>query len=255
MRWQSWIQDLPIPLTLTSPYPLTPSGQTLCTMAPHDWKGRLIREQGPLLALIASIFVIFAFQAALGPEWYYPLMTVPGAVTESWDHVRTGNATPADFLRFGTLLSSAFLHGDAEHVVFNMFFLWIFAALTVELLGQRWMVTVFAISAIAGSITHTLFNPTESIPMLGASGAVMGFEGAYLGMAIRWRLPDPHIWPMARPIPPANLAALAVIGILFDFWGVMGEEQTGIAYGAHIGGFVGGLFLTSFVAPRPRVHP
>lgn len=221
-------------------------------MSNHDWKRQLIREQGPLLALIGLILAIFVLQAAAGPGWYQGYMTVPGAVVESWQNLLAGELGRSDLSRFGTLLTSAFLHGDIEHVLFNLIYLWIFAALTAELLGHRWMFLIFGISAIAGSITHTILNADEFIPMLGASGAVMGFMGAYLGMAARWRLPDPHIWPIARPIPPANLAALAVMGIVMDFIGIMDHERTGIAYGAHIGGFLAGLFLTSFVVSRRR---
>src|SRR5690606_22546705 len=111
-------------------------------------------------------------------------------------------------------------HADGQHVLFNMLFLWIFAALAVELLGHRWMFVIFLFTAVAGSIGHAVSNAGDSIPMLGASGAVMGFEGAYLGLAIRWKLPDPHVWPMARPIPPAQLAAIAVIGVVMDVMGI-----------------------------------
>jgi membrane associated rhomboid family serine protease len=215
---------------------------------------QVIREQWPLLTLILLILVIFAFQAALGQGWYRSFMTVPGEVAGSWREVLGGNLAPGNLRAFGTLLSSAFLHASVEHVFFNMIFLWIFAALTVELLGQRWMLLIFAASAVSGSIFHTVLNANDFIPMLGASGAVMGFKGAYLGMAVRWQLPDPHIWPMARPIPPANLAALAVLGIALDFMGLMDHAQSSVAYGAHIGGFLAGLFLTSVVASRPKIE-
>lgn len=211
-----------------------------------------LRQQGPLLGLILVIFLIFIGQLLLGPDWYKGLMTVPGEITATWRNVMEGNLSGSDVRNFGTLLSSAFLHGGVDHVVFNMLFLWVFAALTVELLGRRWMFSIFFITAIAGSIGHTVLNPNDLTPMLGASGAVMGFKGAYLGLAVRWRLPDPHVWPIARPIPPAHLAALAVFGVVMDFMGIMNHDQVGIAFGAHIGGFVAGVFLTSFITPKPR---
>ncbi len=215
-------------------------------------KNGIIRKQGPLLGLIVLIFVIFGFQAAAGPDWYQGLMTVPGEVAESWRSLLDGNLTADNFRTLGTLLSSAFLHGNPEHVFFNMLFLWVFAALAAELLGQRWMFILFIVTAISGSIFHTILNAEHFIPMLGASGAVMGFQGAYLGLAIRWKLPDPHVWPMSRPIPPAHLAAIAVIGVTMDFMSIMNHDQSNIAFGAHIGGFLAGLFLTSFVTPAPK---
>lgn len=215
-------------------------------------RNRIVREQGTLLGLIVLMLAIFGLQVVLGPEWYQNLMVVPGEIAGSWRNLLEGNLLADDFRIFGTLLSSAFLHGDPEHVLFNMLFLWVFAALAVELLGQRWMFFIFIVTAISGSVFHSALNATEFTPMLGASGAVMGFEGAYLGLAIRWRLPDPHVWPMARPIPPAHLAAIAVIGVVMDFMGIMNHGESNIAFGAHIGGFLAGLFLTSFVTPAPK---
>lgn len=212
---------------------------------------QVLRKQAPLLALILVISIVFLVQAVFGPEWYRELMVVPAKLVEAWQLLLRGEFSANLLLPFATLLTSAFLHGDIQHLLLNMLFLWIFAALISELLGTRWMFLIFFTSAIAGSVFHTAVNAQNLIPMLGASGAVMGFEGAYLGLAIRWRLPDPHIWPMARPIPPAHLAALAIIGIVMDVGGLMSDQETNIAFGAHIGGFLAGMFLTSFIAPRP----
>jgi membrane associated rhomboid family serine protease len=215
-------------------------------------RNQIIRQQRPLLGLILLLSAIFILQALFGPGWYRSLMTVPAEITQAWSRVPGGDLTGSDLLTLGTLLTSAFLHGSIEHLLFNLVFLWIFAALVVELLGHRWMIAIFLGSAIAGSILHTVLNAAQFIPMLGASGAVMGFMGAYLGLSIRWQLPDPHIWPMSRPVPPSNLALLAIIGIALDVMGIMGREQTGIAYGAHVGGFLAGLFLTSFLVRHVR---
>lgn len=213
---------------------------------------RLFREQGPLLVLIGLMFVIFFAQEVFGPVWYDNLMAVPADIVESWHHLLDGKISVADGKQFGTLLSCALLHGSFEHITSNMLFFWIFGALIVELVGWRWMLGLFVLTAIAASAVHTAMNREELAPMLGASGAVMGFEGAYLGLAVRWRLPAPHIWPMARPISPGQLALLAVIGVCFDYFSLMAGAEDRIAYGAHVGGFTMGLMLACTVMPRPR---
>jgi membrane associated rhomboid family serine protease len=213
---------------------------------------QLFRAQGPLLGLIAVMFGIFLFQEIRGIEWYFPYMAVPAKITESWQNLRAGIAGMGDFKTFGTLLSCAFLHADPGHIVYNMLFLWIFAALVVELLGARWMFGIFLLTALSGSIFHVVLNAGKLVPMLGASGAVMGFEGAYLGLATRWHLPEPHIWPMSRPVAAGQLALIGVIGVVFDYTSLMSHAPDNIAYGAHLGGFVGGLVLTALAAPKPR---
>ena len=222
-------------------------------MIPHlHGARRLFHAQGPLLGLIGVMFLIYFAQAAFGPDWYQGLMAVPGKIVGSWHNLLGGRVAAADWREFGTLLSCAFLHGDMEHVTFNMLYFWIFGALLVELLGWRWTLLIFGVTAGGASISHVIMNREDFVPMLGASGALMGFEGAYLGLAMRWTLPDPHVWPIARPIPPSHHALLAVIGVSFDYFAIMNRQDMGIAYGAHVGGFTTGLLLASLAAPRPR---
>jgi membrane associated rhomboid family serine protease len=219
-------------------------------MAPEyqPWR-TVVRQQRPLLILIGLLTAVFVLQLLAGHAQAVQWMVVPQEITALPVRWAAGDFS---IRPVATLLTSAFLHADLEHLIFNILFLWIFGALVAELLGTRWMVAIFIFSAVGGSLLHAVLNAGEAIPMLGASGAVMGFQGAYLGMALRWRLPAPHIWPMARPIPPAHLAALAVFGIVMDFMGLMDHERVGIAFGAHIGGFLVGLTLTSLVAGAPR---
>jgi membrane associated rhomboid family serine protease len=212
-------------------------------------KFSILRTQGPLLALILVISFCFLLQLLLGPLAYFRLMAIPTDVVASWESLRSGSFQPRPL---GTLFSYAFLHGSVGHLFGNMVFLWIFGALAAELLGQRWMLFTFVFTAICGGILHVALNPTDAIPMLGASGAVMGFEGLYLGMAVRWRLPDPHVWPIARPVTPSRLVILAVVGLLIDFTEFL-SGGVGVAYGAHLGGFIGGMLLGAAIVPMPRV--
>jgi membrane associated rhomboid family serine protease len=187
----------------------------------------------------------------LGESFYGRFMVVPAEITSAWMKLRGGNSAAASLPEFGTRRCYAFLHGSFEHLFFNMIFLWMFAALAAELIGHRWMLVTFIFTAICGGVCHTILNAGDSIPMLGASGAVTGFEGLYLAMAVRWHLPDPHVWPIARPIPPAQLATFGVLGLVMDFMGFMGGTL-GVAYGAHLGGFIGGIVLGAMIVPMPR---
>lgn len=177
---------------------------------------------------------------------------IPFEIAGAWEALRSGGADGIPWSEFGTLLSYALLHGDAGHLIGNMIFLWIFAALAAELLGHRWMLFTFVFTAVTGGICHVALNPEGFFPMLGASGAVTGFEGLYLAMAVRWSLPDPHVWPIARPIAPMRLAALGILGLALDFMGYT-SGVTGVAYGAHLGGFIGGILLGGAVVPMPKV--
>jgi membrane associated rhomboid family serine protease len=218
----------------------------------YDATRGLFEAQGPLLGLIAVIFGIYVFQALEGREWYVPFMCVPTEVTAAWQHLVAGSFGAEDAKAFGTMISYAFLHGSPDHVIYNMLFLWIFAALVADLIGQRWMYGIFFVTAFTAAAFHVALAPDKPIPMLGASGALMGFEGFYLSMAMRWHLPDPHIWPISRPISPARLAAVGVAGVLIDVYSVMGQVESATAYGAHIGGFAGGLILGALAPLRPR---
>lgn len=208
--------------------------------------------QGVMISLIVLMFLIFFAQVIFGESWYNGLMLTPVEVVEAWERLRGGEAGASEWGTLGTLVTHAFLHGHFEHVAFNMLFLWIFGALLVELLGWRWMLLSFFVTALGGGLCHVLLNKDSPIPMLGASGAVMGFEGVYLGLATRWKLPNPHIWPIAYPIEPARLVLIALIGIGIDYYSLLADVQDSVAYAAHIGGFTAGLVVMSLIAPRPR---
>lgn len=202
-----------------------------------------------MLGLIVIISIIFGWQTMYGVEAYWSYMMIPADIVAAWKSALAGHLEWAAFV---PILSCAFLHGGAEHLIFNMLLLWLFGALAVQLVGNKWMLITFVVTAICGSVFHVFMNPDSAIPTLGASGAVMGFEGLYLGMAVRWHLPNPDIWPMDRPIPPSQLAVVGIIGLVIDYMGFLGGNL-GVAYSAHLGGFVGGVILGSVAVPMPRV--
>jgi membrane associated rhomboid family serine protease len=219
----------------------------------HNPLRELLEAQGPLLGLVALIFGIYVYQVTGPAGWDLPFMAAPPVqVIGAWQHLREGTYSMEELQAFGTLVSYAFLHGSPEHVIGNMLAMWIFAALVAELLGHRWVFGIFFVTAVVAAISQVALNPESVNRGLGASGAVMGFEGFYLAMAVRWHLPAPHIWPMSRPISPVQLAMAGVIGIYFDFTAIMSKSQDNIAYGAHLGGFVGGLVLAALLPMRPR---
>lgn len=219
---------------------------------PVTTKRGLLHGQAAMFVLIALMTAIHTCQIFTPFEWQLPFMTIPADVVESWELLRAGSVDFATFWSAFTLFSYSLLHADLGHFLGNLLFYWIFGALINELLGWRWLLGVVVFTAIGGAITHTAMNADSWGPMIGASGVVSGFMGAYLGLAVRWSLPDPHIWPIARPVPPANLGLLAVAFVAIDYQAIFSQQASMTAFGAHVGGFTTGLFLTGFITPRPR---
>lgn len=205
----------------------------------------LLKKRLPVVILLVVIAIITVLDWQMGLGRY---MMVPAKVVDAWDNLQEGSRSDRTFLTLSTTLTAAFLHGNMSHLFGNSLFLWLFGVVVCELCGWRWMLAAFLITAIGGSIGQIYLNPASPIPVLGASGGLMGLEGFYFGLALQRRRPDSHVWPLARPVNSSQLAAAGVIGVTFDFMGVMGPAQ-GIAFGAHIGGFFTGALL-SFLADR-----
>ncbi len=148
----------------------------------------------------------------------------------------------ADFL---TLFTSMFMHGGWVHLGGNMLYLWIFGDNVEDRLGQVKFLVFYLLCGIAATFTQLAFSIGSNIPNLGASGAIAGVLGAYLVM-----FPQGSVRVlMGRGIIP--MPALIVIGLWFVlqfFSGIDSITSTadtgGVAYMAHVGGFVAGFVLT-----------
>ncbi len=155
------------------------------------------------------------------------------------------------------IFTSMFLHGNWLHIGSNMLFLWIFGNNIEDVLGRfRFIIFYFACGVVAAA-GHVISSPHSSIPMIGASGAVAGVMGAYL-------LLYPHakvltLLPIFFFFTFIEVPAFLIIGywILLQFisatWINSGESaQGGIAYFAHIGGFLAGIVLLLLLGGWPR---
>jgi membrane associated rhomboid family serine protease len=107
------------------------------------------------------------------------------------------------------------------------------------------MLAVYLICGVVGVITHSMIVH-GSVPTIGASGAISGLEGLYMGLAMRWQLPNVRVWPIAYPIPPMQLVAFGVLGFVGDVV-LFHLKYDNIAHGAHMGGLLMGMLIAAVI--------
>ena len=157
-----------------------------------------------------------------------------------------------------TILTSMFLHGDLFHILGNLWFLWIFGDNIEDHLGHFPYLVFYLLCGIAAALTDIAIDPASRVPTIGASGAIAGVMGAYI-----------LLYPRARVL------TLVVLIVFFTFWWIpawvflgywfliqfvatsvvasAGHHQTGgVAFAAHVGGFVTGLILIKLFPQRSR---
>jgi membrane associated rhomboid family serine protease len=151
-----------------------------------------------------------------------------------------------------------FLHGGWMHLIGNMWFLWIFGNNIEDSMGHVRFVVFYLLCGIAAALLQVAVNPSSVIPMVGASGAISGVMGAYLVLYPRVRVFTMvplgfFITTVALPAWTMLLywIAIQVVGGLFGT--MAGGEGGGVAFWAHVGGFVAGLVLIKLFARREDV--
>ena len=149
-----------------------------------------------------------------------------------------------------TMFISMFLHGGLLHIASNMLYLWIFGDNIEDRLGHGRYLIFYLLCGFGATLSHAFFNPTSRVPAIGASGAIAGVLGAYLILFPRAQVTT--LIPIFFFITIRELPAVIILGLWFVlqlFSGVgslsvAGAEQAGgVAYFAHIGGFVLGMIL------------
>jgi membrane associated rhomboid family serine protease len=148
-------------------------------------------------------------------------------------------------------LSSMFMHGDIMHIFGNMLFLWIFGDNLENLLGHLRFAVFYLVCGFAAALAQVVMEPSSAIPMLGASGAISGVLGGYL-VLFPQRQVRAIIFNFLTTVP-----AFVALGLWIGYQILLGflapAGQGGVAYAAHIGGFIGGVVLIKLFAIGRRV--
>jgi len=155
-----------------------------------------------------------------------------------------------------TIFTSMFLHGGLLHAGGNMLYLWIFGDNLEDTLGHARFLLFYLTAGVAAALSQTVMSPSSSVPMIGASGAVSGVLGAYLLL-----FPHASVYTLVTVGFFVKVPALIVLG----FWIVLQlingyltisahsfrlGETGGVAWFAHIGGFLTGMLLLFLLRPR-----
>jgi membrane associated rhomboid family serine protease len=170
---------------------------------------------------------------------------IPAEVTGS---VAQGAAGPCQLggLTWQALVSSMFLHGSWMHLVGNMWFLWIFGNNVEDSMGHLRFLLFYLITGVAAAGAHVLTDPASTIPMVGASGAISGVMGAYLVLYPKARIHTLFFFVFFIRVVPLPAWVLLGYWMVLQIGGSFATTAAGgggVAYGAHVGGFLAGLLL------------
>jgi len=216
-------------------------------------------------ALIAVNILVWLIEIGLGEKFINGYSTVPFEITHNTDlvgmqTVQAGGQSipihlyPGPTPIYLTLLFSMFMHASWLHIAGNMLYLWIFGDNIEDRIGHAKFLVFYLVCGLAASAAEILFQPNSVIPSLGASGAIAGVLGAYLILFPRRQIRV----LVARQI--VNMPAFMVLGLwivlqVVSQVGVAGAQTGGVAYVAHIGGFIAGVALILLIRGRTAVAP
>ncbi|MED5316114.1 MAG: rhomboid family intramembrane serine protease [Candidatus Neomarinimicrobiota bacterium] len=159
--------------------------------------------------------------------------------------VFTFGFVPAEF-NVITIITSMFIHGGLAHIVGNMWFLWLFGDNVESVLGHLKYFMFYMVCGIGAALGQFLISPSSQVPMIGASGAIAGVLGAYMIQFPKARV---HILVIFIFITTIAVPAQIVLGLWFLMQlsgglGTLGVDTTGgVAWFAHVGGFISGIGL------------
>ncbi len=204
------------------------------------------------VGLIGINVLIFLWELTLPPAGleatFYSLGVIPAVLLGHAELPPALALIPAE----ATILTSMFLHGGWMHLIGNMLYLWIFGNNIEDACGHGRFLLFYLACGVAAALAQTWSNPASELPMVGASGAIGGVLGAYLLLHPRARVLV--LIPIFFYMHVARVPALVVLGLWFVIQFVQSAavptDGGGVAYWAHIGGFVAGAVLILFIRRR-----
>jgi membrane associated rhomboid family serine protease len=226
--------------------------------------------------LIAINIIVFVFLQGMGNDlnFTFAYSTVPAEILSGSDIVTdskmlqdpiTGQTVelpglaPTPIPVYLTLITSMFMHGGIAHIAGNMMYLWVFGDNLENAMGHSKYLLFYLVCGIIASLSHVFTtaytNQSGLIPSLGASGAISGVLGGYL---LLFPSRSVHVWLMwgIMSVPAFVALGLWIVFQVINGMGMLGgEEAGGIAYAAHIGGFIAGLILVKMFVNRAEPLP
>jgi membrane associated rhomboid family serine protease len=219
------------------------------------------RRRVPIVTwfLVALNVLAFVWELSLGPALDRAIFTLAFIPARFW---LPGNWAADAF----TIVVSMFLHGGLLHIGSNMLYLWIFGDNVEDRLGHFRFALFYLLCGFAATLAQAVFSAASTIPTIGASGAIAGVLGAYLILYPRAQVTT--LIPIFFFITVREIPAIFILGFwfvlqLFSGVGSLGvpgaQDVGGVAYWAHIGGFVAGMALilpmTGMRSARRRQPP
>jgi len=207
-----------------------------------------LRDDNPLnnirlayvtLGIIVACVLVFAFQLTLSGEeeqiFVFGFGAIPAVIFGMIELPAAIQQVPAAL----TLVTSMFLHGGFMHLLGNMLFLWVLGDNVEDAMGHKRFVIFFLAAGVIAALAHAITGPGSQIPMIGASGAISGVIGAYLMLHPKARIKT-LVWIFILSLP-----AWVVLGFWIGLQVLSAATDTGggVAWWAHIGGFLAGVIL------------
>lgn len=206
--------------------------------------------------LLAINTLVFLFEVTLSPralnQFIATFGTIPAHVTAVIH--RAPGADP--IIAFVPILTSMFVHASPAHLIFNMWFLYLFGDNVEDYLGHFRYLAFYLITGVAATLLHILMNANETLPSIGASGAIAGVLGAYFilfpsARVLTWIF-ILLIWLPAWVFLAIWFVGQFLSGAASSIAYTSSANRGGIAFWAHVGGFAAGLALIKLFPTRPR---
>ncbi|TAK37194.1 MAG: rhomboid family intramembrane serine protease [Chloroflexota bacterium] len=197
-----------------------------------------------MLTIVALNVLVFLYELSLGAgveNFIAALGVIPYDVTTG-THVGAASVVPP----YLTILTSMFIHAGLLHIAGNMLFLWVFGDNVEDLLGHFTFLVLYLVCGIGAALAQIAADPFSQVPSIGASGAIAGVLAAYMLLFPRATV-DTLVVFLPLRIPALLLIGFWIVWQLFSglaSLGVPTAQTSGVAYWAHVGGFVVGLLIT-----------